>query len=91
MIKAPTNWAKLPTYLGTVDLLTSSNYIFGGIITHPKPTNNNFCLKTKLTQNVTNIDSQLPTYYDEGTNNLGKVTNASCNTRFTLNFKSMLL
>ena len=45
----------------------------------------------KSTQKVTNTASQLPTYFDKGTNILGKVTNISCNARFTLNFKSMLL
>ena len=64
MINVPTNWVKLPTYPGTLDLLTFSNLCFGGIITHPKPTNNNFWLKSKLTQTVTNIDSQLLTDYD---------------------------
>ena len=48
-------------------------------------------MKMKSTQKVTNTASQLPAYFDKGTNNLGKVTNASCNTRFTLNLKSMLL
>ena len=43
------------------------------------------------TQKVSNTASQIQIYYDEGTNNLGKVTNTSCNSRFTLNVKSMLL
>ena len=45
----------------------------------------------KQTQKVTNIASQLPTYCDKGTNNLGQVTNMSYNTRFALLFESMFL
>ena len=56
-----------------------------------KPTNKSVLLKMKSTKKVINTDIQLPTYYDKGTNILGKVTNTSCNTRFILNFKSMLL
>ena len=45
----------------------------------------------KLTQKVTNIASQLPTYYDQCTNNLEQITNTSRNARFALFFKSMYL
>ena len=43
------------------------------------------------TQKVTNTANQLPTYFDKGTNIFKKVTNISCNARFTLNFIFMLL
>ena len=42
-------------------------------------------------QKVTNTAGQLPTYYDKDINILGKVTNTSYNSRFSLNVKSMLL
>ena len=45
----------------------------------------------KLTQKVTNIASQLPTYCDQGMNNLEQVTNTSRNARFAFFFKSMSL
>ena len=45
----------------------------------------------KLTQKVTNIASQLPTYCDQGMNNLEQVTNTSRNTRFAFFFKYMSL
>ena len=48
-------------------------------------------MKTDTTQKVTNIAYQLPTYSDEGTNNLGQVTNISCNTRFASFFQPMFL
>ena len=41
----------------------------------------------KSIQKVTNTAIQLLTYYDKGTNILGKVTNISCNARFTLNIQ----
>ena len=44
----------------------------------------------KSTQKVTNTTIELPTYYNKITNIFGKVTNTSYNTRFTLNFKSIL-
>ena len=43
----------------------------------------------KPTQKVTNIASQLPTYCDQGTNNLEHVTNTSRNARFAFFFKSI--
>ena len=45
----------------------------------------------KQTQKVTNIASQLPTYCDQGTNNLEQVTNTSRNAIFAFFFKSMSL
>ena len=45
----------------------------------------------KPTKKVTNITSQLPTYCDKITNNLGQVINISYNIRFTLFFKSIFL
>ena len=45
----------------------------------------------KSTQKVTNPASQLQPYYDKGTNIWETVINTSYNTRFTLNFKFMLL
>ena len=45
----------------------------------------------KSTQKVTNTAGQVLTYFSKGTNILDKVTNTTGNTRFTLNFKSMLL
>ena len=48
-------------------------------------------LKMKLIQKVTNIASQLPTYYNKGTNNLGQVTNISYNARFALFLKYIFL
>ena len=48
-------------------------------------------LKIKLTKKVTNIASQLPIYYDQGTNNLEQVTNTSRNVRFVFFFKSISL
>ena len=48
-------------------------------------------LKMKLIQKRTNIFSQLPTYYDKGTNNLGQITNISCDTRFAHLLKPTLL
>ena len=56
-----------------------------------KSTNKSTSLKMESTQKVTNTASQLPIYYDKGTNILGKVINTSCNTRFTLNVKSLFL
>ena len=44
-----------------------------------------------LTKKVTNIVSQLPTYYDKGTNKLNQVTNKFRNTRFVYFFKYMFL
>ena len=44
-----------------------------------------------LTKKVTNIVSQLPTYYDKGTNKLNQVTNKFRNTRFVFFFKLMFL
>ena len=45
----------------------------------------------KLTQKVTNITRKLPTYCDQGTNNLEQVTNTSKNARFVFFFKFMSL
>ena len=45
----------------------------------------------KPTQKGTNIISQLPTYCDKGTNNLGQLTNIYMNTKFAYFFKSMFL
>ena len=66
-------------------------YVIVGINEILKPTNKSVQLKMKSTQKVTNTATQLPTYYHKGTNILGRVPNISCNTRITLNFKSMLL
>ena len=63
--------------------------VFVRIIKILKSTNKSVWLKMKLTQKVTNIVSQLPTYCDKGTKNMGQVTNKTCNTRFTLFFKTM--
>ena len=48
-------------------------------------------MKMKPTQKVINIASQLPTYYDQVTNNLKQVTNTSKNAKFGFSFKSMSL
>ena len=71
VIKVPTNWAKLPTNPGTLDLLTYLNLFFRRIIKIIKSTNNSVWLKMKPTQKCTNIVSQLPLYGDKGANKLG--------------------
>ena len=48
-------------------------------------------IENEATKKITNNASQLPTYCDQSTNNLGHVTNRSCNTRFTFFFKSLCL
>ena len=45
----------------------------------------------KATQKVTNIASQLPGSSEQGTNNLGQITNISKNTRFAFFFKCLFL
>ena len=45
----------------------------------------------KPTLKVTNTVSQLPIYYDKGTNKLGQITNISRNTGFAFFFKSIFL
>ena len=66
-------------------------YVFARIIKIIKSTNNSVWLKIKPTQKGTNIISQLPTYCDKCTNNLGQNTTISMNTRFTYFFKSQFL
>ena len=45
----------------------------------------------KPTQRVINIASKLKIYCDKSTNNLGQVTNISCDTRFVYFIKSIFL
>ena len=61
------------------------------LIKFPNPQKKRVWLKMQSTQKVTNIASQLLTYYDKGTNKLGQVTNIFRNTKFAFFFKSMFL
>ena len=62
-----------------------------GVTNVLKPTSKRIWLKMKPTEKVINIVSQLLTYYKQGINNFGQVTNISQNIRFALFFKSILL
>ena len=91
MIKVPTNLAKLPTYTGTQDLLSSSNLHFWRNYWNSQTHKQHFWLKSKRTEKVTNIVCQLLTYFDKRINNSAQDANMSCNTKFVFFFKAMVL
>ena len=61
----------MPTFPTIQDLLSSLDLYFWRNFKILKPINNSVWMKMKPTQKVTNFASQLPTYYDKGTNMLG--------------------